>query len=120
MNPAKLNLPISPIVAFYRNDTIKPIFIKIKVKETNQPVDLTSATVKMQWRTKRGVLLKTFETGGNGITILNPPTDGRIRIDQFNCDPESGVHDYDLQYTIGGSVETYLVGEVTIREDITK
>lgn len=74
----------------------------------------------MQWRAKDGRLLKTFQTSGQGITIASPATDGKIVIAEFVCDVEPGLHDYDLQYTIGGRVETYLYGEVNVREDITK
>jgi len=120
MTPAKLNLPLEPNKFFYRNDTIPAITITIKDKVTLVPIDLTGASIKMQWRTKDNRLLKTFQTSDNTITISSPPSNGVFVIPQFICDVESGLHDYDIQITIGALVETYLYGNVTVREDITK
>ena len=86
------------------------------------PVDLTGATIAMDMRlTPDGASEKRFETGGKGITIANPPTNGIFSIDEQIIDvADFGNFYYDIEIALNtGEVKTWIWGIWPIAEDIT-
>lgn len=102
----------------YRNDTLQLTFT-IKDKDNN-PVNLTTADLKLQVRSKPDGDLLLAMTEGNGLTVggagNNIITVSKI-IDINDC----GSYVYDLQATFSsGVVSTYVKGMFIVHKDITK
>ena len=113
--PAIHNFPDS-----YRRDGLQPFKIKLAYKSGN-PLDLTSAEVRMQLRNSLNAMAWEFssvEEGGHKITIL---ADGQIQFPRIvSWDIPATKYYYDLQVTNNdGYVRTYMSGSWKVNQDIT-
>jgi hypothetical protein len=91
-----------------KGDTANSITFTINVNDS--PLDLTGATARMDLRSTTGDKLKRFSIG-SVLTILNPPTDGKLMFDQQVVDVSAGKHNYDIEITLSGAVvKTYIKG----------
>lgn len=99
----------------YSGDTFEALIITLE--EDSSPIDLTAATIEIDFETLSGQ--KKLElTVGDGITI-NDALNGEFQIDEQVISLPTGRYKYDIQVTIGNTVTTYLKGTWNILDDIT-
>jgi hypothetical protein len=113
--PTNYNIPDA-----IKGDTFDGVLFTVTVNNTL--ADLTDAIIKMDLRlTPTGTVVKNFTTvNSGGLTILNPPTDGKFKLDKqvITINPDSYL--YDIQITFGnGEIKTYVGGNWEIIQDIT-
>ena len=115
MTPGTYNIP-----DHYRNDTWDGIVFTI-TDSNGDPIDLSSATVKMQIR--RGIKsgkLEDTRTGSGQAEVTDGPN-GEITIGAYVVDYLAATYYYDVQVTFPDtSVKTYIAGTWTFIEDVTK
>lgn len=101
-----------------KGDTIEAITFTITVN--GDPLDLTGASAKMDLR-KNNVKQKRYTTAANdGLTIVSPATDGKLRFDKKIVDVPPNTYDYDIEITLAnGDVKTYIAGNWKIIQDVT-
>ena len=106
--------------AHIKGDTMEAVTFTITVNGV--ALDLTGASAKMDVRTKdKGNKLKRYTTTANdGLTIVAPATDGKLRFDKKIVDLVAGVHKHDIEITLfDGSVKTYISGDFPITQDVS-
>jgi len=87
------------------------------------PINLTGYTAKMQLRLKYGApdpAALTLTTENGGLTI-NGPT-GTISIlatDEQTLALDPALYVYDLDIISGGTIERLVMGQVTVRAEVT-
>lgn len=112
MTPATYNFKSS-----LRGDTIpaKIITATRTVDAVTEPIDLTNYSIKMD--IVLGNIRKSLIVG-DGITVTDA-VNGEFRINSFSL-PQVGVWSYDIQFSTGTDVETYIKGTINILQDVTK
>jgi len=101
----------------YRGDTNPLIMFLYQVDEngveTPIPLAATSSTVKFSYR--KGKLTKFID--GTVLSDL-----GEVQFPFFDNSVVAGKYTYDIQVTNGitGSVMTYIVAEMNIKDDVSK
>lgn len=106
----------------YKGDTLDATQFTLKDGSSGDPIDLTGATVRAQFRKPfRGPLVKTIDNSGYGTGITIPsPEDGVIIIDSFELTWEGGSYAYDIETTFpDGTIKTYVRGTMNVITDIT-
>ena len=104
-------------ITAYRNDTLVLSFALLD--SASQPIDLSSAVVKIQVRDKPDGEILWELTEGDGITV-GGTGNNVVNISRV-CDINGcGSYYYDLQVTDSGVVSTYVKGAFTVQKDITK
>jgi hypothetical protein len=108
-----------PNIEHYRGDTFEQIPMVYKVNGT--PVDLTDAVIRMQLKKENdGVAYLDLTSEDNdGITITDP-TGGAFKINEQDIDIQAGNYVYDIEFNIGGTIETLIKGEFIIINDVTR
>ncbi len=108
---------IYTIVA-YRGDTLTRTFTILD--SAGSPVNLSTAAVKMQVRSKPDSEVLLELTEGNGITV-GGAGNNVISISKV-CDiSDCGSYHYDLQATFSATdVRTYVRGAFIVQKDITQ
>lgn len=104
----------------YKGDTFSGVRFTIKDKETDTGIDLTDATIKMQFRrnSPTGTVVEEL-TEIDGITIEDA-VNGIFTVDPFLIDWTPADYHYDIQITfLGGVVKTYIKGTICIIQDTT-
>ena len=103
----------------YRGDTLDSIQFTILDKVTRDPINLTGATIKCQFRKPfNGATIKEI-TSSDGITIINA-SGGIFKIDEFLITWDAGAYLYDIEVTFStGVVKTYVKGSINIISDTT-
>ena len=113
MTPATYNIP-----SHYRGDTFDAITFTLK--EDGVAVDLTGATIKMNFRrdSPTGNIQQSM-TIGSGLTVVNA-VGGVFRLDSFINDWDVGRYFYDTELTFpnggDGIVRTYFIGYQDINQ----
>lgn len=103
----------------YLDDTLDMSFQFNDNADVPAPIDLSTATLKMQVRKKPGDPVLFEATEADGITI-GGVGNNIVTISKI-CDAPAGVYVWDLQATFAsGIVRTYLAGSFTVTADITK
>ena len=103
----------------YRGDTLDSVQFTLIDKDTSLPIDLTGASLKIQFRKPFKGATQLTITDGSGITIVSPTT-GRLIIDSFILDWDPGVYLYDIEITFANStVKTYVRGSINVISDAT-
>jgi hypothetical protein len=91
----------------------------ISITQNGVPVNLTNASVKMEFR--QGIdtpVAMTFSTANSGITITSVSS---VRVMPRLIEVPFSTYKYDLQVTFStGVVKTYISGEWPIIADITE
>ena len=111
MTPATYTIP-----NHYKSDTFDAITFTIK--EDAIAVDLTGATIKIDFRKGKntGTLQQSF-TIGSGITLTDA-INGVFRLDSFINNYDADVYYYDCEITFpSGVVRTYFKGTLTVNQD---
>lgn len=114
-------LPATKDISIYHGDTFV-LMVRLREKTVDglagDPVDLTGATAKAQIRadyvtsTVTTEMSCTFPTGQPGVILVKIPASGTTAIN-------TGV--WDLQVTFpDGDVHTYLRGNVTSQQEVTR
>ncbi len=98
-------------------DTFKGVTIQIKVNNVAKNLTNTEIKIDFKYNYKRGRLVKSLSVN-SGITVLDA-AEGRFRIDPFVVDFEEGIYYYDVQFTDGSVVNTYVGGTWEIEQDVT-
>ena len=104
----------------YKGDTFSGVRFTIKDKETDTGIDLTDATIKIQFRrnSAKGAIIKEL-TELDGVTIEDA-ANGIFTIDPFITDWTPADYYYDIQITfLSGVIKTYIMGTICIIQDIT-
>lgn len=93
--------------------------ITLRDKETQNPIDLTGATPKMQVKTAYNAASSSLDlTVGAGITVTNAA--GGIITLSKTVNLSAADYVYDLQVTFSGPiVRTYLRGRFKVLEGVT-
>lgn len=101
-----------------KGDTMEAVTFTITVNSV--ALNLTGASAKMDLR-KQGLQKKRYTTtAGDGLTIVAPATDGKLRFDKKVVDIPADTYDYDIQITLSsGDIKTYIAGKFPIVQDIT-
>jgi len=108
-----------PNIEHYRGDTFEQIPMVYNLN--GNPVNLTNAIIRMQLKKENdGVAYLDLTSVGNaGITITNP-IGGAFKINEQDIDIQAGNYVYDIEFNIGGTIETLIKGEFTITNDVTR
>lgn len=84
------------------------------------PLNLTGATIKMDYATRNESPVKHFTTADGSILITNP-TSGIFEIVKYTCNIDPGIYYYDLEITLpSGDKKTYIRGTIKVLSEITK
>ena len=99
-------------------DTCRKVRFTITVNTVAK--DLTGTAIACQFRygKKSGNIVKDFSIG-SGITIIDA-TAGVFELDAFIINGKIGTYYYDIQFTDGTIVSTYVSGTLVITQDVTK
>lgn len=103
-----------------RGDTFDEVAFELK--KDGVAVDLTGATIHMQVRKAPGspVLLDFISTASAGITITDA-TAGKFKINSTIINLDANGYLYDIQITFSsGEVRTWISGQFTVSNDITR
>ena len=100
-----------------KGDTFPGFNCRLLINDVVQ--DLTSYDIKMyvRFKDKTGPISKQL-TVGDGI-IYTDAADGRFSIQPFEADFRAGKHYYDIQFTTGTQINTYLQGIINVLQDVT-
>ena len=92
---------------------------QFEVKINNVAKNLTSTAIKIDFKKKKktGELVKTISVG-SGITKVDA-ANGIFKIDPFVADMPIGIYYYDIQFTDGAVIKTYIEGTWEITQDTT-
>lgn len=105
-----------------RGDTFNGVEYTIRDYDTSEPINLTGATIKCQFRkgSKTG-LIQVDLSIGTGLTVTDT-VNGIVEIDSISrLDWVAGVYYYDVEVTLAsGDRKTYIEGTFKIIEDTTK
>lgn len=103
-------------------DTSESIEFELINEETNLPINLTSSTIKCQFRhqSKSGQVVGDFSIG-SGIT-LTEPLNGKFEIDQIDVlDWIPGTYFWDVEIGLSdGRTKTYVGGTMLVKPSVTK
>lgn len=114
-----MGLPATYDISAYLNDTLSLSFIFNN--SDGDPIDLSSADIKMQVRKKHDDPVLWTASEGDGITVTGDD-DNIISINKIVSDSQisPGIYKYDIQATYSsGVITTYLRGDFTVESDIT-
>ena len=108
-----------PNIEHYKGDTFKQIPMVYKLNGT--PQNLTGAVIRMQLRKEKdGVsYLELTSVANAGITIIDP-VNGTFKINTQVIDINAGNYIYDIEFNIGGVIETLIKGDFIITNDVTR
>lgn len=104
-------------VMITRNDTWVQSFV---LTASSVAIDLSGATITIQIRKGcDGLLMLTASTGGNGVTISGAGNN-QINVSKL-INIAKGKYEYDVNVAFNsGVIKTYLAGDFTVYEDVTK
>jgi hypothetical protein len=103
-----------------RGDTFAEV--PFQINKDGIPLDLTGAIIHMQLRKSPGstVYLDLISTASAGITITNA-INGAFKINEMILNLEPNVYLYDIEITfLSGEVKTWVSGQFTVINDITR
>ena len=108
-----------PNIEHYKGDTFKQIPMVYKLNGT--PQNLTGAVIRMQLRKEKdGVsYLVLTSVASAGITITNA-VNGEFKINTQIIDIQAGNYVYDIEFNIGGVIETLIKGDFILTNDVTR
>ena len=108
-----------PNIEHYKGDTFKQIPMVYKLNGVAQ--NLTGAIIRMQLRKEKdGVsYLELTSVANAGITITNA-SGGGFKINTQMIDIQAGNYVYDIEFNIGGVIETLIKGDFIITNDVTR
>lgn len=107
-------LPEALNFSVWKGDTFKKTLSFFDA--SNAPLDLSTASVKMQIRKKAGEPVLESISSGYGITVVS----NQVSIEKM-INIEKGTYRYDLEVTYAsGIVRTYLSGLFKVSDDITR
>lgn len=101
-------------------DTFNGVLFTVYVNDV--ALDLTGAEINMDLReTPDGTLIQRYTTvDDGGLTILDPPTDGKFQFDRQVVSVTAGVYVYDIEIILSdGTIKTYISGKWNISKDVT-
>lgn len=105
-------------ITAYRGDTLQRTITLLD--SSSQPIDLSTAAVKIEVRTKPDGDIKLTMTEGDGITV-GGAGNNIISISKVVSITDACALYYDLQATFSsGVVSTYLKGNFNVVKDITQ
>jgi hypothetical protein len=116
MMPAPYNLE------YYRGDTLS--FVLVPKDETGAPLDLSTATARFIVATGRGSTPPVVPGYPSTIECTASKIDANTKI-QCIITPANGLnmvagtpYVYDVMVSVGGSVTTYLTGNINVTERV--
>jgi len=108
-----------PNIEHYKGDTFKQIPMVYKLNGVAQ--NLTGAVIRMQLRKEKdGVsYLELTSVANAGITITDA-VNGAFKINTQVIVIQTGNYVYDIEFNIGGVIETLIKGDFIITNDVTR
>ena len=108
-----------PNIEHYKGDTFKQIPMVYKLN--GAPQNLTGAVIRMQLRKEKdGVsYLELTSVASTGITITDAPN-GAFKINTQIINIQAGNYVYDIEFNIGGVIETLIKGDFILTNDVTR
>ena len=108
-----------PNIEHYKGDTFKQVLMVYRVNGIAQ--NLTGAIIRMQLRKEKdGVsYLELTSVANAGITITDA-VNGAFKINTQVIDINAGNYIYDIEFNIGGVIETLIKGDFIITNDVTR
>ena len=105
------------IPAIFKGDTFDDLEFAISIDGT--PLDLTLYEIESKFKksSKTGEESKSVSVD-DGITLVDALS-GRFKIDSFNQNWSVGTYYYDIQFTKGTEINTYIEGTLVIKQDVT-
>ena len=100
----------------YRGDTWQAWGYILDDQVVPQPVDLQTATIRVQVRKRKGGDILLDITNGSGVTV---DVDNQWHINAL-LDFQAGKHYWDFQVTDGAVVTTYYAGTFRLHDDVTR
>ena len=98
----------------YKGDTLETTRFTIKNKETQEPIDLTGATILCQFCRNFSRAIVADLSIGSGLTVVDPLL-GQVEIDSFDVNWDIGGYDYSMVFTYSDdTVITDIVGTINI------
>jgi len=98
-------------------DTLDQITYRVTVGGI--PLDLTNASILVQWRASSGSPVVIEMTVGNGLTITNGPN-GEFSVDeQILSVNVPGFYRFEYEIIIGDWVKSWIEGTTLFLEDFT-
>ena len=107
---------------YVRGDTIEALEITLTWDETGTPVNLSGATIRVQFRrcTPDGCVVYEAEID-DGVSVLDA-TNGVYKIDEFVANfPDAGTYYYDTDIKLSDGYKTTPVGgTLVLTQDVTR
>ena len=104
-----------------KGDTFASVNFTHSDSVTSNPIDLTGATIRVQfrYRKKTGTTVKDMAIG-TGVTVTTP-ANGIVTIDAFEpITFEVDTYYYDIEITFStGKIKTYVQGTFKVLQDVT-
>jgi hypothetical protein len=103
-----------------RGDTFA--VVPFQINKDGLPLNLTGAIIRMQLRKSPGgtIYLNLTSVSNLGITITNG-LNGAFKINEMILNLEPNVYLYDIEIIFpSGEVKTWISGQVTVINDITR
>jgi hypothetical protein len=111
---------ILDIGEIYKGDYFE--IFPIRITEGGDPVDLTGAEIKIQFRAyaKNGKVLYTaISTGSTPTITITDADDGQFQIEGFLLNWPVGIHYFSCLITIDSKPRTYFEGKIKVIQNIT-
>lgn len=104
-----------------KGTTFKGVQFSLKNSVSNEPLNLTNAQVKLQFRRGSEIgLVKKELAVGTGITLTNP-VGGVLVLEPFLVTWDPGLYFYDLKITYPTNViEVYINGTFRVLQNVTE
>ena len=99
----------------YKGDTFSATFA---VEQDGSPINLTAYTIRMHIRPSQASSTLSLDLTDN-IEIYNA-VGGLFRINEVIIDLPARVYYYDIEFTSGAAVSTWLAGTFTVYQDVTR
>jgi len=110
-------MAVYKIPSVFKGDTFEDLQFTLSIDGV--PEDLTSYAIASKFRRtcKTGEEVKSISIGA-GITLVDA-TAGVFKIDAFNVDWSVATYYYDIEFTDGTDINTYVEGTLTVKQDVT-
>ena len=99
----------------YKGDTFSATFA---VEQDSAPINLTAYTIRMHIRPSEGSSTLSLDLT-DSIEIHNA-AGGLFRINPVVIDLPARVYYYDIEFTSGTTVSTWVAGTFTVEQDVTR
>lgn len=101
-----------------KGDTFSGLAFEVLVNDAAKDLTNTAIAIEFRYGDKKGDLGLSLSVG-SGI-IITAALEGKFMLDAFIVDLEPGLYYYDVQFTDGSVVKTYVEGTMKVIQDVTQ